>query len=364
MIRLRAGSVWLDEIGVVFDVEITTTYRNGGPFGLSQVSWSLDVPPLSSPRALEGRPLVEVWEGPIRLGLAQLSEPERGTPWRLHARGIGSVLAGALAQTSDGTAPSTRPDVAIDAAITRLGLPLTRPASISSSDFVAADSRLTTVGDLLDAWASENGRAWGVTARGEVVAVTDPTTPSLLLMPSTPLMGTADDEYVTHLTGRYVTAVTGTPPQPSAWAQVTVGDDAAAARWGRVEKPVDLTALGLIDSGRAASILQGRLNDGRARMAFTGAVTGDSTNLFRIGGTPPHLSLLRAGSMLRIAGVLDSLGRLVVGGTQDVVLGETRYRDGESEIYLAPVGMVARDFASVLADAVAPEEPGLFGVGA
>lgn len=371
--EIVVGGHWVSlDVGVVDDLEWSTVYRHGGqtsksssspypgyqPAGLHEVKWRMDLGgDLSAAPALRNGAVVRL-VADMPLGYAILSEPVPGRPAEFYAEGIGRVLARMPAIDGSGNA-TTRPDTAIDAAIarnSRLSV-LSRPASLSNADLVsAASSPLNTVGALLDAWASENGRVWGVDADGQVVAHADPTEPAWALSPDEAMAGTADDEYVSHLYGRWVSAMTP-EGNPSAWSVTVVGDDGspgtASHRWGRVEATIDLTPLGLLNGSRAASVLDGRLASLGPRMGWSNAAVGDSVTLARIGGADAALHSVEAGQMIRAMRVLDESGALDWSGRRDIILSQVTHRAGEEAITLVPVGLAPRDFAGALEVAVA-----------
>lgn len=344
MAEVRANGVWLSAVAHVSDVTWSSRWGEGAS-GCFEASWNMDLGPNGTPPFLRRGALVEIFSGGVRVWVGQLSEPDRGDGWELHAVGLSRL-------GNDFLASSSTPNAAVDAAITR-GLPWKRTTSLSSTSSLAA----TRLGDHLTRWATSVTKRWGVFADGEVIARADPTVPTWALTPGVGIMGVADDQFVTSIEATYVSAVSGTPPQPSAYGFATVGaDPVTIARFGVREERLDLTPLGLIDSSTATNIAKGRLALGGARMGWTNAITATRDDLSHIGGSPVDLAQMKAGDMLRIYGVLDAHGNLTVGASVDVVLGEVKYSDGESSIYLAPVGLVDRDFQSVLAAPSPPAE--------
>lgn len=352
MADVRCDGVWLGSIGTVADLTWSSRWVRAGFSGCYEAAWTLDIDPNATPPYLERGAVVEIVESGIVLWAGILTEPERGEPWRLHAFGYGAEAARYICLDAT-AATTTRPRTAVDQAITR-GLPWIRYAfTLSDDPFTAsgAPTELKYLDKLLDAWTESAGYRWAVWADKEIVCATDPATPKWILTPGAGEMGVADDEYITHLYGRYVSAVDGaTPPTPTEWKTVLVGDAAAATRWGRVEAKIDWSKLGLMDATRAASLTQARFDRVGARMGWTNAVEGTAYTLAAAPGVPATLSQPRAGDLLRIHGVLNTQGDLAIGAAVDVVLGEVRYQDGAETVYLAPVGLVPRDFQGALND--------------
>src|SRR5690606_23721006 len=94
---------------------------------------------------------------------------------------------------------------------------------------------INTVSALWTAAAEASGWFWGVGPDRVPYAQPRPTTPMWRVGPGAASLGVADDEFATHLVGRYNAAIGGT-------ATTVRGNADAAARWGRVEQVVDLTA--------------------------------------------------------------------------------------------------------------------------
>ena len=302
----------------------------------------MDLPIGANVALFERRHLVEIFEGPVRRWVGTLSEPDRES-WTLNAQGLARAADHCLCLDAAGGATTSVPNTAIDRGITDGILPWTRPASISSVAFSNASTTdgLNYLTPLLDGFADEEGKRWGVGADGAVRMTADPTTPTYQTTPGVARLSLADDEYATHLVGRRM--VTSTTYQSH-----FRDDTDAADRWGVREFGVDLTGLGIITNLRAAAILEGMLAKGKARTGYTNRLEMDRTQLLTAGGVPAHLAAVTAGQMLRLNGFFDE-GRSLAGKTYvDIVIGETDYVDGEDVITLAPVGLVDRSLQDVL----------------
>lgn len=346
----------LSTIATVSNLAWSTGWKNGQAAGCQQASWEMDLPLRATHPALTPGRRVEVWDGATRPFAGVLTEPGRGEPWQLAAKGLGRVGSDFLCLTGTGVTSSI-PDTVIDAAVAR-GLPWRRYDSLSTSPYSSSSSTadLNRVDALLDACMAEQQKTWAVWGDGLVTAAPDPTSPKWVLTPGSAVMGTADDEFATHVYGRYVTGVSPYG-EPTSWATAVAGDDAAAARWGRREYPLDLTALGVMTAPRASLLAAGRLAQAGSRIGFISAIEASTTTLTHVGGAPANLSQVRGGDMLRIFGILDSLGNMAVMGAVDIVIGQTDYEAGAPTIKISPVGLVPRSLADVLAAPTPPDAP-------
>ncbi len=202
---------------------------------------------------------------------------------------------------------------------------------------------------LLDTASTAASVRWGVNALGELFFAADPTEPTLIVTPGQPLMGRADDSYVTNLYADYVSAVSGTPPVASATGWVFNEDAAALAEHGRSASYVDLKPRGLMTGTEAQNIIDGMLAKGRARIGFTSPMTLGWHQLLTRGGVPANPATVTAGQMVRVYGAINPDGTAVAGGTQDIVIGATSHEAGSRSITLTPVGMEPRSLSDILA---------------
>ena len=333
MTDLLIGGTWAKEIGPVGDFEWSERW----PGGAWEASWRMDLPANFDHPALRRGARVKVIEHGAVLGQFTLNEPDRAA-WSFNAAGL--AREGERYYALDGSGnQSSVPDTVVDAAIAR-GLPWTKPTTISTSPVngTSSEGGLRKVSDLLDMWAEENATRWGINADGEFYSAADPTAASWHFTPGQGQLGLADDEYASHLIGRYRDSA-------STYATASVGDAAAAARWGRVEVPVDLTSLGIITGTRATDILTGMLAKGRARLGWTNGLEILPGQLLSGGGTAAHLPFVRAGQRAMLHGILDA--QLETRMSLSFVIGEARHRQ-DGSLFIAPVGLAARTLADVL----------------
>lgn len=347
-----AGSVRLSHYGAVTDLTWSTGWGNDRPGGCQEASWLMDLPGDRSFPPLQAGRTVEIYDGPARVWKGYLSEPVRDAPWQLHARGAASFAGDYLALDATG-APTTITTTAVTAAINR-GFPVTGSSGIASGALAATAVKANRLGDLLDAAATKQADRWAVFADGVLVMAADPTTPKWYLHLADAASGVADDQYITHVYARYVSAVDANG-NPTAYGIAVVSDDTAAARWGRSEHALDLTSLGLLSSAQAQAHASGVLAQNGARMGFTEPFEATPDNLTSLGGIPARLSLVKAGDMVRVFGVTDPAGMVELRGYRDIVIGETQYVDGSDVLTLKPVGMAPRTLVDVIA---APDTDG------
>lgn len=324
--------------------EITwaTSWGPSRPGGSWEASWLMDLRPDTTHPSLMPGNAVEIWDGPTRVWVGRMTEPERGSPWRLHAKGLPYLAGDFLSLDSVGSS-TTIPDTAIDQAVTR-GLPWKRPTSISSTAFGEFSNDVARLDGLLNTYAHSVGKRWAVANDGGVSVSTDPTAPQWLLAPGLGALGTTVETNVTHLYVRYVASVSGTPPEPASWGQVESSQAAPVRR----EDFLDITDLGLVSSARAQTVADAVRSD----LNYFGPTAGiivTSDELTTVGAVPARLGQVKAGEMMRALAVVDQSGNYRVGLTMDLVIGETQYTDGSSVLNINPMRKVPRTYAEVMA---------------
>jgi hypothetical protein len=160
------------------------------------------------------------------------------------------------------------------------------------------------------------------------------------MTPGSATFGLADDEYASHVYLRYYDG--------NFDLQTTsVGDDVAAALYGRREYPVDGTNLGSISGASATNIGNGLLAKGMARLGWTNTLEPTKYELTTTGGAQAYLPLVKAQQMVRLHGLTNEQGQPVP--YVDFVIGSATYDAGENTLSIAPVGLVARTLSDVLA---------------
>ncbi|WP_300680766.1 hypothetical protein [Nocardioides sp.] len=245
----------------------------------------------------------------------------------------------AVCLTAAGLTTST-PNVAIDTAITNGWVGWTRATSISATPYAATDStaEVTYVGELLGSWSSAGARPF-VGPDGFVTTVADPQTPSLFLLPGTGELSWATENMADVLVAWYFNPYGAT-------AYDSVGT-------GRVVKKVDLTPLGPMTSTAARAKLNALLAQATTG-SWTGGITFGAGQIYGGLTLAAAWQILTAGAMVRLLGHPDPRPNRNTTVT-DVISEATEWNVPAGEITLTPRGMVARDWAAILADAGAKE---------
>lgn len=300
----------------------------------------MEVKPGWSHPAIRRGAAVELRLGPQVVWAGLMSEPDRESR-EIVCQGFAREAEAYKAMNLDG-APATNVTVATQLAISR-GLPWATaplPSWPSHANPVAsADTdSINTVAELWDAASEAAGRFWGVGPDRRPYARERPTAVTWHAAPGVVQLGVADDEFYTHLVGRYITLA-------NTKATMVRGNAAAAARWGRREMEVDLFPRKAMADDQAAAILDGMLSRTGARPTFTNGFEVSRWDLTR-GGVPASLPLVRAGHVVRCHGTIDpGVSPLPY---HDVVIGEVRYEQDGDRIYLEPAELAKRNLTAVL----------------
>jgi hypothetical protein len=322
------------------DVQKSTVW----PGGSDELSWSLGTQPA---RRFRGGETVAAMCGGVAVWSGSLIEPDPSQD-QMTAQGAFREGDGFIALTSGGAATAV-PDTAIDHAIS-VGLRWTRPATISAAATEADISGgPVMVGDLLDTWAENNTKRWGVNPAREVYAATDPTTPAYQVWSLDGGLGYALDSYASTLYGRYLDSTSGT--------YKTVGpvtDADARDAHGPAETTVDLSSRGPISSTRAAQILKNLLLLGAATPQWTANIEVSQGDLLSMGGVPVALELVAAGQMVRVHGGYELAMRQNGAMYVDVLIGQTTLSGGT--LTLQPFHVATRSLTDALALAVSKKK--------
>lgn len=354
-----ASSAFLAEIGPWGswgDLSWITRYGDG-PCGMFEASWSMPLPPDFDHPLLRRGTRVELMDGPWRVGSTLvLNEPARGggysEPWRLVASGVAREAIGENSYYAvDGSWNSTG-DVAVatDRAIAD-GLPWAGRDANTVVTAAAIPDGLISLGTLFTQIGDRDNKRWGVGQDDYVRFLTDPTEPTYHVVPDASALAVADDNYATLVIARYVDSTSHT------FATVTAPASAPAieSRYGHREYAVDLTDRGEISAASAQARADGIYALTKGRLGWANGLTLNSNQLLTPGGVPADLSLISEqvgeGLMIRLHGLYDDLLETPY---LDVIIGEAKYADGSDVIDLAPLGMVATDFAAVIEQVAGP----------
>lgn len=325
------GTRWLRSIGPFGPVTLSYVW----PHGSDTATWQMK-PGFTHPDLRAGV-RVEVFAGGAKVWRGTLAEP--GTDGVMHALGSWHDAQGVAAMTG-ATAPTTIPDTAIDAAIARAAVSWARPVSLSSVAWSGDPSVEINLDELLDSWAEGAGLRWYVDPFGNVRAAVDPTTPMWQVPSAVAGRGLTLDqsEYYGRIYGRYLIGT-------GSWTFAVAGTSPP-------EKVIDLTELGVITSTRANAEVQNRYLLSGARRGWADGLNLSRGQITTMGGTPAPLSMIQAGQMIRLQGVIDPSRDTRITSYVDVVIGESIYTEGEDQIQLKPVGLAPRNLADVLKVAV------------
>lgn len=366
-----AITAWADRypcraLGDVSGIEWSTIWGDG-PSGCHEASWRIDMDPNEHhPEFTRGKPVAlktsahPFWTGYV----AGVERDSDG--WLIKALGYASMAATDFLALNSSGMPTSVPRDAVLAAIDR-GLPWTVPVfgwPASTYDSVADidTAKVNTLAQLLTAYAQANGVHWTVRADGILRFEPDPTDPRWITRPGVGIMGVADDDYITHLRLRYVSAVDPGPPVRPTQFSVTppteAANEVAAARWGRRERHVDRTGLGYMTAAEAEGLARSLFARVQPRLGWADPLTLDLTEITDTTNLMADRTEIQAGHRARIHGVYDIRGALTAGPSVEVDLAEVKASAEGDSIYLAPVGLVARDMEAILADVPYDPEEG------
>lgn len=325
-------SVWLRIAGypaTEIAAHTPPTWETWADGGTGSISWAFALSLRSQHQALRPGSVVEVMVGCVPVATGILMYPDR-TTWECTAYGIAADAKNYLAL--DGGGNATR-DIAVAIENAQVagwkGSDQTGYSGVASGD---STGNPVTLGQLLDEYAQQVGRRWGVTGRRKIYLDTDPTAPKWLASPGASAFGTTSEDRANTLKGRFLNSSTGL------YATATAGA-------GTPQAAVDLTPRGAMSAAEAQAALEGMLALNQAQQAWTNGVVLTRDQLQTVGGTPAFLPSVQAGHMASAFGIAYAAD----GFRLDTVIGKTRYTAGEDTIYIEPVNTAPSDVSSVLA---------------
>jgi hypothetical protein len=312
--------------------ELTVAHR--WPLGSWEAAWSMPLQPWRRPPQLTANAAVEVRVGGWPIWAGNLAEPDWATG-RFAAVGACRQGETAICLDSGGNTTSI-PDTAVDQAIARAAVNWTKPASISAVAFApTAETRAPNyVAALLDAYALSANKRWFVDQWRAVRLADDPTVPTAAVMPDNGVLGVATETQAAKVYARYLDSTSG------AYATVSYGS-------GRPERGVllDPEKVGSLSAAQATARAQAIWAPLQAQTGWTNGITVAEGELLTLGNRPKALWNFAAGQMVRLLGVRDMRG---LSTNTDVVIGESVWNPGQQTLTINPVGMVDRDFASII----------------
>jgi hypothetical protein len=275
--------------------------------------------------------------GGMSLLAGSLAEPDwsEGSITINAASGEGSSTA---CLNTDQATTTTTPNTAIDAAIARGALTWTRPASISTTALTTGDQTadLKSISDMLATYADRSGKRLYVDAGRQIMQGVDPTTPEVFIVPHAGELAWTTAAQATRLFGR--------------WQDAFGKLHTSSVGTGATEQLVDLTGNGPLTSSQVTAILNNIL----ARSTAGGWANGLTLAAEQFIGAPllsDIASRVGRGLMARLLGQRDPRPDRLPVGYVDFVVERSEWHVDDRQIILTPRGMVARDFASILADA-------------
>lgn len=358
--KVRCGGVWLEgkaEVGNLAWSSRLVVDDYSGDWKASIV-WGAPTG-YSAPFVKAGQRFEIVEHGVVLWG-GILGEPNpQDGQWELYAYGYGSLAqyAEAIVNTGDEAhpvwVPSTVPNAVVDAAIAR-GFPWRRFEDLGSVPIADPDGQVTNVLQLLYRAAQLQGKYVWFDSTGEITFVSEPTTPTLTVGPKDSDVGTADDTFCTSLYGFYISSI-NTNGLPDGYASVLAEDAEAIAQYGgRRERGIKLYQLGLLTETEARAFITGRFALVGARMAFTNAVNLSELNLRRLGAGPSSPRYVRAGTALRIPGIMDTRSQPETRASVTLPIAEYEFTDDDKTGVATPPGFKPRDFDAAFEEPEAP----------
>jgi hypothetical protein len=311
----------------------------GGPLG---AECSVLLKASERPGWIEQGALSEVRLGGLPLVAGHLGEPD----W------IDGTLTIDAASTEGDQVPcldssgktSSTPDTVFDAQIANGSLTWSRPASISTTALVTGDTteELNNVTDMIGAYQDSSGARLYVDAWRRIIKGSDPTAPGLFVLPGAGELAWTTETQATRIIGRWADSSNG--------GKLTNTTVIAATEKKVVPRIVDMRSLGPITSARATAVLNEILAEATAG-GWTNGLTLSPGHILNA----PHLGSVAnsvgRGLMVRLLGQRDTRpGRMPVGYV-DFIVERSEWHVADDQIVLTPRGMVARDFAAILADA-------------
>lgn len=348
-VHLRVGGVPVETVADFGDVEVVH-----GRHGPLEASWSMALRRGQRPWFLKRNARVEVYWGTRIVFSGILAEPD----WdgqRFTAIGTARLAEGAQCLTS-ARAVTSKPNTAIDAAITRGVLPWVRDSDFGNTDIAGAegaagvdDPDIDSIEALLNLWAIENNSQWrvnpGVDKDRLIIAPEDEKVADWLILPGAATLGVADDQVTDAVFLRY---------DDSASGQLRTASYPSSTPAGGVERKASIVHHGAMTSTRATTIATGmwrKLSEGRT--GWTNGIEAFPGQVITPGGLDANLALIRGGDTVQLLDAPDPRG---VGRTLNVVLDEVRWTPEQQTAQLNPVGLVPATWEHVLEQANAKDD--------
>jgi hypothetical protein len=231
----------------------------------------------------------------------------------------------------------------------RGAVPWGQPVTFNTGGFGDAEAGLT-LNALLDRAADTTGTQWRVDHNGDAVESVRPTTPLWAVQAWKDLWTPTDENLVTHINVRYFSSSLTYAVVPNL---TTADSEAAAARWGRVEKTIDITPQGILTSGEATAVGLGILARTGPKLQLVNPIVVQAGQLRTIGDTQAGWAGVHAGQMIRLWGCPDRSKPIPTLHT-DVVIG--RVERDRSTLTMTPDRAPSQSYEDIIAEMFSPDD--------
>jgi hypothetical protein len=343
--EVKVAGEWLHSRGNVSDIAWSSRWGSG-PCGGDLASCVFAVDPDNDTSLVGVGSSFEVYSGGVLEFGGVVDEVSRDFPRQIAAKGLARRAEDFEALS--GGSPTSSPQDAVEDAITR-GLPWSDAGDFGPDPIGSVGDSVRRLDELLTDWADKVGVRWGVDPTGVAFAVAEPTDVDYLLNADGFDIGVTSDNLATHIVARYQDGVDfdGNPT----FSTTVASDTDAEEKYGRREKSLDLTNLGLLTSGTAGTYATAELALG-LRPRWLQRVTVPSSRLLSPGGVPAHLPSVRAGQVVRLFNLPANLGGTRFSAAVDAVLGEVSYSTADpAQITLGPTNLSVRTLSDAIAAA-------------
>lgn len=341
--QVYIAGVKLETLAPVSGLVISHEWTPNGIGGPVTAEFTMLLPANKRPSWLTKDAPAEIRFGPGLPSLAgAIAEPD----WA-----DGSITINAAATEGSSTACLTTagkttsiPDTAIDAARARGALSWIRPASISTTALTSGDETadLNSISDMASAYcdANTNARLY-VDPWRQILKGTDPTTPELVIVAGAGELAWTTETQADRVIGR--------------WKDATGKLFTTMVGTGKVEKLVDLTTNGPLTTTSATTILNNILTRASSG-GWTNGLTLSAEQFLGERHLATVADMVGRGVMVRNLGQTDPRPDRIPVPYVDFIPERSEWHVADGQIILTPRGMVARDWAAILAEAGVKDE--------
>lgn len=293
-----------------------------------------------------GRKAVIQSGGAIRFQ-GSLGQAARGTPWQLQGPGLAAAVVsstgsgGFMAVESGGNAFNL--DAVVTQAISR-GLPWTKAGTLPTAG--QADSASVDINSAFDQVGKALAQAWSLSPLGVCSMAALPTAPSYVLRAPQPL------------TPQLIGYTQGVGLYSNGSSNIVITDTThtdAIGRWGHIEGFYDMTGLGTLSGGTAATYLSNWLTANIAAPSYTNAISVQYGQLRSVSGSSHNqyggnvdLGTVRAGCIVTVYDVDPDHSHLLAQGPLQMLVTETEYAADPDVLTLTPAGCIGQDLSSII----------------